>query len=187
MTEETTPNPNEETFAFIVFDSDRGRGVVTMHDQDFSVEMAEKSLRKNVSKSIKIVAALTGLTSERIAMLNVIFDNVDNIRISTKDDLEKLLRFSFSSIEYPIVQKAISEASPAYISQMTGDTRQLATLAKLFELYAALGGVPASFEAKANNIVAEFEPEEAQNCLMLFQIILHRMQPEIKRKIEESN
>ena len=119
--------------------------------------------------------------------MNVIFKNVADIKIKTKEDVERLLRFSIPSEEPDLVRSALSDAVPGYLGHLRGNLQHLPLMQKLFQLYAAVGNDRSVFEEEAALVTATLNPQRRPAALAIFHEILLNALPAVKRRILESN
>lgn len=177
----------EPKFAFVIYRTGKMAGFAAVHDEGFAPATMNATLKEKLGPKTNMVTALTGLTNEEVATLAMIFGNVKCIQIQTGRGLQELLRLRPRSIEIAEVRRAVRDALPGYVDRSLGDEKTIAVIARLFDLYAQCGGDPDAFEQEAEQIVAEATPTRRSNFLTIFQITLHELLPETRKKMAGEN
>jgi len=177
----------ETTYSFVAIHTGTKPGQMSMSDEDYSPETVRTFLRESFGPQAQMIAALSNLTTTQISTLNIIFDNVEDMRVQTQADLERMLRFWPGSPEPVIVRRATHDALPEFLKPLSKDLEHLPMLSRIFELYVQLGDNPVDFEQAINRETADMDPHRRDICVMIFQIVLHRILPQIREKIARGN
>ncbi len=157
-------------YAFVVFTTGAETGWVSMHACDYSPTTADAMLKREYGSGSHAIAALEDLRLEQISALNVIFDNVSDMRISTRQDLERVLSFHCEAIREIPIRSAIHASFLPEITRTRGDTKYLPIIQRLFDLYLECGDDSIQFESAAERETVGMEPARKKSCMMIFQI-----------------
>lgn len=176
----------ERTFSFVVINTGVEQGYMVMHDSDFSESAVRATFAAQMGVRAEIIATLNGLSSDESAVMQVIFNNVDEISIQSQQELQSLLRFSFIEMQTKQVRRAVLDTVSKYMQEIEF-LAYLPIMLRVFELYVKFGNNAESFEEEAMKATSKMNDEKRRTCISIFHIILRKLQPQIARDIQEAN
>lgn len=175
-------------YTFVSYKTDEGEtGFSAMHDETFEEVAFIEGIASQLKLSISVIGVLQGLSEEEISRLCVIHDNVKDITITSKQDLQALLGFSLSSSAQRFEFKSqVSRIAIQWLRNYPKSDHQLALLHLLFQAYEKTGDNEEAFNAKVQ-VILEGLPEKIISTLnMMFQSGLHFAISELSGKAENN-
>ena len=183
----TTPDLEDDgrTYTFVSFEVDGERGFSAMTDDTYNEPGFAETVYGEMGSRPKVLAVLQGLRLGQISGLNVIFDNVRNLRAESREEIEGLLDFSINRIEPPKIRQFVAEGGIRFLRTYPGVSSYLPMMQALFAAYERLGDDPAAFQKEAHRLTKDMDPRIRKTCVMKFHISLLNFLDEAKREASE--
>lgn len=182
----TEPAPGD-TFTFVIFEREGRKGQATITAIEKMRASLHEILEEHFGSGVQIIASIDGLSSQEATTLHIISQNAEGVRTETRGDLQRLLRFTFETIEPITVRRELCRMSKADLPKNSGDQVMDVTMRYLFDLYETSGEDPEAFEREADTLTEKLSSGQRGTCLTTFRMYLYNLLPEIRRRLAANN
>ena len=173
------------TYTFVSFEVDGERGFSAMTDDTYNEPGFAEAVYREIGSRPKVLAVLQGLRLGQISGLNVIFDNVRNLRTESREEIEGLLDFSINRIEPPKIRQSVAEGGIRFLRTYPGVSSYLPMMHTLFAAYERLGDDPAAFQKEAQRLTKDMDPSIRKTCVVAFHVSLLNFLDQLKREARD--